>query len=524
MPVALHALQNKGSQGRNTSRYAPIHNKVNRSYTFTAKEVLRFLQMEGLVVVAKTIDVVTDADIESIVKSSGFMRHRVEDKMVEIAFETLAPGLLKIPPDNVVKMLEFSKAKKIGNAYKIANNVSWEKLKNALNMKRAEVLEDYRRYLMLGGDMKQHAVDQVPTTTSNFRTTRGRRMSRMNVSAPSCFKPRNLGSDTKHTSFTEIKECHSPSATKSDKDQVEEFQSPKEANDSSGQWTRSRIREAGQTKIPCYVTTRRKKDLKRQNALGNISAMDDNLSEQDSGRTRYFPQNNATGRMDEHVNNTTMIQGRSDVDLEGSAARSAKSARRGYDSISNRTDILDALQLVGTPEDLREPEDFGFSDEDNWTDEVSPIFQKSACAEDPARSGPAESPTTVTLRKLAELREQILEEKRTGVWQQRQRQRQQHDFMNSPDSDYTFSEACRSPRPRQQCTFAFRGLRIEAPAAAERPSRQRHPAWYVREDPGSPTPMRAAVRLESRRQKRNMVVHCLKPMAQNAQHNSTAGI
>ncbi|OCB85783.1 hypothetical protein A7U60_g7135 [Sanghuangporus baumii] len=479
MPVAFHVLQNKSSQRRNTSRYAPIHNKVNRNYTFTAKEVLCFLQLEGLVEVAKTIDV-TDADIESIVKSSGFTRSRMENKMVEIAFEVFAPGLPQIPPNNVMKMLEFSKTKKLGAAYKIASMVSWSTLKNDLNEKREEILGAYSKRLMSGGDMAENAVDQIQATGHSFPATVTHRTK---VNAPPLCRPRNPMPHPKFSFSTQLTESHSPSTTFKDR-REENCSLREEARESSGQRVQYRNGGVGQTSIPCYVTTRRKKSFRRQevkqNALGNISRKDGRTRKQHSARTQSSSRSNSTA----------LSADGNDRQLEGSASRLVKSKYREYETTSVRSDTLDALQLARSPE-TPEQEEFGFSDDD-WTDERSPAIRSNACAEDSIRSRQAESPTTITLRKLAELREQIIEEKRTGVWFQRQRRR--HGFMDSPDSDYTFSDACRSPRTRQQCTFAFRGLRIEAPAAAERPSRQRHPAWYVREDPGSPTPMRAAVR------------------------------
>ncbi|KAL5531954.1 hypothetical protein ACEPAF_5517 [Sanghuangporus sanghuang] len=498
MPVAVDVLQTKGSQGRITSRYAPIHNGVNRNYAFTAKEVLCFLKLEGLVEVVKTIDVVTDADIESLVKPGGFTRPRVEDKMVETAFKVLAPGLPKIPPDNVVKMLEFSKAKRLGAAYKIQSKISWSKLKNDLDMKRAEILRAYSKYLIAGGRYEQYVVNHVRATSHQFTITI---KYRMDANAPPCSKSRNTVTVARCTSSMEVMEDRSTSATVS-KDQVEGYHSiPIELNDSSGQCTRRRISEMGQTKIPCYVTTRKKRGFKRQeiqqnvHALGNISRMAGNLSKRKVGRDSSTSQNRGIGQTDGRIDQSFLMPDRNEGDVEGSAPRLVGSECRKHETMSVRTDILDAFQLAQSPVGFPEQEEFGFSDEDDWTDEASPAERSGTFAEDSAKCGPVESPTTVTLRKLAELREQILEEKRTGVWQQRIRLRQQQrDFMNSPDSDYTFSDACRSPRPPQQCTFAFRGLRVEAPAAAERPSRQRHPAWYVREDPGSPTPMRVALR------------------------------
>ncbi|KAL5483236.1 hypothetical protein ACEPAI_8466 [Sanghuangporus weigelae] len=477
MSAAVDILRTKGIQRQNTSRYAPIHNKANLNHTFTAKEVLCFLQLEGLVEVTKTIDIVSDPDIESIVKSSGFTRSRVEDKMVETAFEVLAPGLPKIPPNNVVKMLEFSKAKKLGAAYKIASKVSWSTLKNDLNEKRAEILEVYSRRLLSGGDMAEYAVDHVQATGHSFPATFAHRMK---VDATPLCQPRNSMPHPKFTFPTQPMESRSPSTTS--KDRREENVSPREeARESSGQRA-YRKGEVRQTNVPCYATTRRKKGFRRrevqQNALENVSSKDGKRSKRHSARTRSSLRSNGTA----------LAADGNARQLEGSASRPAKSKYRECEATSVLTDTLDALQLARSPENPPEPEAFGFSDED-WVDETSSAIQSRSLAEDSVASGPVESPTTITLRKLAELREQIIEEKRTGVWYQRQRRR--HDFMDSPDSDYTFSDACRSPRPRQQCTFAFRGFRVEAPAAAERPSRQRHPAWYVREDSGSPTPMRA---------------------------------
>ncbi|OCB85784.1 hypothetical protein A7U60_g7136 [Sanghuangporus baumii] len=499
MPAALQSSQSKVSQVRSTSsRCAPIHNGANRKHTFTAEEVLCFLQSKGLIEIAKATDFVTDADIECIVKSSGFTRPHLEDKIVEAAFETLASGLPKIPPDNVVKMLEFSKAKKLGAAYKIAHKISWSSLKNDLNAKRAEILEGYRKYLISDVVIERCDMDKAQATGHNFPSTFSRRIPGMKVDAPPSSQPRIPAPHFECTSSMEPMENHTPTPTIS-KNRDEEHHPPRKAEkESSGRRAWYRNGEVGQTNIPCYVTLRRKKGFKRQevrqNTLKNVPGIDDNSRKRKSGHTLHASQN-CTGRTDERLDKPILMTDRNGGDPEGNTPGSAGGECRKRETMSVRTDILDAFQLAQSPESLPEKEEFGFSDEDDWTDEASPAIQSGALAKDSAKSGPVESPTTITLRKLAEMREQILEEKRTGVWQQRIRLRQQQrDFMNSPDSDYTFSDACRSPRPRQQCTFAFRGFRIEAPAAAERPSRQRHPAWYVREDLGSPTPMRVVLR------------------------------
>ncbi|KAL5483237.1 hypothetical protein ACEPAI_8467 [Sanghuangporus weigelae] len=490
MPVALNSLQSEISQIRSgSSRCAPIHSGAYRKHTFTAEEVLCFLRSKGLIEVAKAIDFVTDADIEWIMKSSGFTRTHMEDKMVECAFKTLAAGLPPIPPDNIINMLEYSKAKKLGAAYKIANKNSWSKLKIDLNAKRGEILEAYRKHLVPSDDIEQYDVVQVQATGHNSSAAFAHRIPGMKICAPPRSQPRNPMLSSGCTSSKGSMESHASSITIS-QDSHEESQSPrKEAKKSSGQRARYKSSGMGRTSNPCYVTMRKKKSEVQRNTLRSIPSIDSNSSERELRRTSYASQNYGTGRKEGRLDKSILIIDRNDSEPGGSAYSLAKSECRKRKTVSVCTDSLDAFQLAQSPEDLCEPEEFGFSDDD-WTDEPSPAIRSSTCAEDSIRSGQAESPTTITLRKLAELRERIIEEKRTGVWYQRQRQR---DFMNSPDSDYTFSDACRSPRPRQQCMFAFRGFRIEAPAAAERPSRRRHPAWYVREDPGSPTPMRAVL-------------------------------
>ncbi|KAL5531953.1 hypothetical protein ACEPAF_5516 [Sanghuangporus sanghuang] len=495
MPVALNSLQSKDSQVRRaSSRYAPILKGANRKYAFTAKEVLCFLQSKGLTEIAKAIDFVTDADIEWIVKSGGFTRPYVEDKMVECAFETLAAGLPPIPPGNVINMLEYSKTKKLGAAYGIENKNSWSKLKVDLDAKRKEILEAYRKHLIPGDDIEQYDVVRVQATGHNFSVAFAHRTPGIKAGAPLRSQSRNPVPSSECTSSVAPMGSHASPTTIS-QDSHEESRSPqKEAKKSSGQRARYRSSEAGRTSIPCYVTMRRKKGFKRQevqkNTLRSVPSIDGDLSKRELRRTLYASQNYGMGRTEERIDKSILIIDRNEGEPEGNAYSLPESECMKHETVSVRSDNLDVFQLAQSPEDICEPEAFGFSDNDDWTDEPSPAIRSSTCADDLIRSGQAESPTTITLRKLAELRERIIEEKRTGVWYQRQRQR---DFMNSPDSDYTFSDACRSPRPRQQCTFAFRGSRIEAPAAAERPSRQRHPAWYVREDPGSPTPMRAVL-------------------------------
>ncbi|EJD08139.1 uncharacterized protein FOMMEDRAFT_150832 [Fomitiporia mediterranea MF3/22] len=71
-----------------------------------------------------------------------------EERFVEVAFRTLAPGLPIIPTQEVIEGLELRDAQKLANAYNLPPKLSWPLLKRELNDTRNGILSAYTKEVL----------------------------------------------------------------------------------------------------------------------------------------------------------------------------------------------------------------------------------------------------------------------------------------------------------------------------------------------------------------------------------------